>query len=71
MWGHGEEHFWGMHWIWWILWLGFISWIFLTPWDVPGQRRNSNSPLEILKKRYAAGEINKQEYEEMKKTIEK
>ncbi len=35
--------------------------------DEPG-RKNSKA-LEILKARYAKGEINKEEYEEMKKVI--
>jgi putative membrane protein len=59
-----------MHLIWWILWLIFIFWIFAIPYDIPGQRKKKDSPLDILKKRYAAGEINKNEYEEMKKTLE-
>lgn len=64
-------HYGGMHWIWWMLWIIFLFWIFLTPWDIPGQRKRKDSPLDILKKRYAAGEINTQEYEERKKVIEK
>ncbi|NOQ88459.1 MAG: SHOCT domain-containing protein [Gammaproteobacteria bacterium] len=31
----------------------------------------SASPLEILKKRYASGEINQEEFESMKKELEK
>jgi putative membrane protein len=65
-----DGHFGGMHLIWWILWLIFIFWIFAIPYDIPGQRKKKDSPLDILKKRYAAGEINKNEYEEMKKTLE-
>jgi putative membrane protein len=65
-----DGHFGGMHLIWWILWLIFIFWIFAIPYDIPGQRKKKETPLDILKKRYAAGEINKNEYEEMKKTLE-
>ena len=66
-----DGHFGGMHWIWWILWLIFIFWIFATPYDIPGKRKKNVSPLDILKKRFAAGEINKEEYEERKKVLEK
>tara|TARA_R110002072_G_scaffold116140_1_gene246516 strand:- start:1039 stop:1260 length:222 start_codon:yes stop_codon:yes gene_type:complete len=70
MWHFDGHHFWGMHWFWWILWLIFIFWIFATPYDVPGQRKKKDSPLDILKKRFASGEINKEEYEEKKKILE-
>jgi len=68
--GHSNyDYFWGMHWLWWIILIIIIIWIFAIPHDIPGQRRKKESPLDILKKRYASGEINKEEYEEMKKTI--
>lgn len=63
-------HFWGMHLIWWILWIIVLIWIFVTPYDVPGQRKRSDSPLDILKKRFASGEITKEEYHERKKILE-
>ena len=62
-------HLWGMHLIWWIIWIFFIIWIFATPWDIPGQRAKKNSPLDILKKRFARGEISKEEFDNMKKTL--
>lgn len=70
MWHMYDGHFWGMHWIWWILWLIIIFWIFATPWDIPGQRNRKESPIDILKKRYAAGEISTEEYEERKRILE-
>ena len=65
------EHysFWGMNFIWWILWFLLFVWIFVTPWDIPGQRTRKDSPLDILNKRYASGEIDKSEFEEKKKDI--
>jgi putative membrane protein len=62
-------HFGGMHLIWWFIWLGFIFWIFATPYSIPGERRRKDSPLDILKKRFAAGQITEREYEESKAII--
>lgn len=64
-------HFWGMHLVWWFIWLSLLFWIFVTPYDVPGQRRNKNSALDILQKRFASGEITNDEYQEKKKILEK
>ena len=52
---HTGYQFWGMHAIWWVLWLAFIFWIFATPYDIPGQRKKKNSPLDILQKRLLQG----------------
>lgn len=64
-------YFWGMHWIWWILWVILLVWIFATPYDIPGQRTNKETPTEILKRRLARGEITKEEYRQLKYEIEK
>jgi putative membrane protein len=63
-------HFWGMHLIWWFLWFIFLFWIFALPYDVPGRRFRSDAPLDILQRRFAKGEINKDSYLEMKRVIE-
>ena len=66
---HYYGHFFGMHFIWWIIWIILIIWIFATPYDIPFQRTKEESPLDILKKRFAKGEITKEEYEAAKKTL--
>ncbi len=63
-------HYWGMHLIWWIIWVGCIFWIFATPYDIPGQMKKKDSPLDILQKRYASGKITTHEYQEQKKILE-
>jgi putative membrane protein len=61
--------FWGMHLIWWLIWLIVLFWVFASPYKIPGQTRKKNSPLHVLKMRFASGEITKEEYEEKKKLI--
>jgi putative membrane protein len=63
-------YFGGMHFIWWFIWMGLLFWIFFTPWSIPGERRQKDSPLDILQKRFASGEISKEEYLEQKKILE-
>lgn len=57
-----------------ILWWGLIivGIVFLVKW-ITGQRsettKKEDSALEILKQRYASGEITKEEFEEKKKDL--
>ena len=60
----------GMHLIWWFVWCILIFWIFATPYKIPGQRIQKESPLDILKKRFALGEISKEDYLVKKKLLE-
>jgi len=66
---YDDYHFWGMHLIWWFIWMILLLWVFAIPYNIPGQRAKKDSPLDILKKRFALGEINKEEYVEKKKLI--
>jgi putative membrane protein len=65
------QYYWGMNWIWWVLWIMLLIWIFAVPYDIPGQRRRRQDALDILKKRYASGQIDLKEYEERKAVIER
>lgn len=57
----------------WIVVLGLIVWAVVAGVRRPGESditgRTPDSALEILKRRYARGEINKEEYEEKKKDL--
>ena len=64
-----NNYFWGMNAIWWIVWVVLLFWIFAVPYDVPGQRRRRDSPLEVLKKRFASGQITKEEFLNQKEIL--
>jgi putative membrane protein len=54
--------------VFWLVLLFVVARIFRHP----GHRwedRSDNSPLDILKERYAKGEIDKKQFEEMKKAV--
>ena len=63
------NNFWGMNLIWWFIWCVLLFWIFATPYNIPGQRNKKDSPLDILQKRFAAGELSNEEYNEKKKML--
>jgi len=65
-----ENYYGGMNFFWWIIWGGLLIWIFAIPYDIPFQRNKKSSPLDILQKRFASGEISKDEYYEKKTIIE-
>ena len=60
----------GMNLVWWFIWVILLFWIFATPYDIPGQRRRKDGPLDILQKRFASGEITNDEYQSKKKILE-
>lgn len=67
---------WGGMWIIWIIWLVIVAsiiWIVisLVSRSKRGDEnlRSTESPMDILKKRYAKGEISKEQFEGMKKDI--
>ena len=63
----------GMHMIWWFFWIimlvSFFS--FLTPVPRKKARLNRLTPLDILQRRFAAGEISTEDYEERKTRLER
>jgi len=80
-WGHGMMGGWGMGWLGGIFMLVFwvliiVGLVFLVKWLVQSSRSgspqgggNGSRALEVLRERYARGEIDKQEFEEKKRDI--
>ncbi len=75
MWGMGS--YWGGPWA---MVLGFLFWIlvlfgivyfvaYLVRWS-SGDVKKEESPMEVLKKRYARGEIDAEEFAKIKKNLE-
>ena len=70
---------WGGMWIGWLFWLIILGVIVWAVIKISGNARRSGpshdlsqseSPMDILKKRYARGEISKEEFEQMKRDIQ-
>ena len=68
------DHGWfgGMHMFWWIFWVAVIVlfFVFLDAEPKHKARRRRKKPLDILQRRYAAGEITTEEYTERKARLE-
>ena len=66
-----DHHFIGLHWIWWII-ITLI--ILLAVFNILPYRYSTSEsredPLDILKKRFARGEIEREEYRERKRIVE-
>lgn len=67
----------GMHWFMWIIWILVIAllvwgvyWLVTSRRSKAGEERPlKESPSETLKRRYAAGEISTEDYEERKRKL--
>jgi len=53
----------------WILVLFFLVWVFKTLFNKKSTSAASPSALDVLRQRYAAGEIEREEYERMKQEL--
>ncbi len=83
-WSVGSYGMMGSNWGWGMMGLGFmflpmllfwgaVIWLIVTLVNSAGksreEREERGSPMEILKKRFARGELTKKQYEEMKKEL--
>ena len=74
--GPGMHGFLGMGWLGLFFWafllalvVALIRWFWRTSGAIPRQKKQEDRALEILRERYARGEINKEEFESMKNDL--
>ena len=64
--------FFGMHFFWWAFWIVLIVTAFSPVTPVPkNQLRSGERALDILRRRFAAGQISTEEYERRKAVLER
>ena len=66
--------YWGMSGVWWLFWVFALIALFAFAVPVPRTRwreLRDSSPFAILQRRYAAGEITTEQYEERKAVLER
>lgn len=63
-------HYFGMHRFWWLFWVFVLIVIFLVLKPYLKVKNGKDSALEILSRKYASGEISKEEFVERKKILE-
>ena len=64
---YGYNSFWNILWL--ILLIGAIVLIVWLIYKLTKKREESETPISILQKRYAKGEVSKKQFEEMKKVL--
>ena len=64
---------WGMHWGWWFFWILIVLgalWLLARTREPSSPPPSHETPLDLLQRRYAAGEMSTEDYEERKARLE-
>lgn len=64
-----DHHFIGMHWIWWIILVGIILLVVFNVIPYRPKYDLKEDAMDILKIRFAKGEIEREEFEERKQIL--
>jgi putative membrane protein len=64
------ESYWGMHFFWWFFWITAMVLLFV-PLTPISRTRGRQSAIEVLQRRYAAGEVATEAYDERKAILER
>lgn len=67
---YGWGGMWGFPWMIFVFLAVVAACFFLCQGRYPRGDRTKETPLEIIKKRYAKGEISREQFEEMKKDLQ-
>lgn len=70
---HGTEwSFFGMHFLWWFVWIAIILTAFTNYTPIPKSHlRAGERAFDILRRRYAAGQLSTEDYEQRKAVLER
>ncbi|MHB1106396.1 MAG: SHOCT domain-containing protein [Lutibacter sp.] len=66
---NNDWHYFGMHGIWWLFWVIVLIVIFLVLKPYLIGKKGKDSSLEILRRKYASGDISTEEFEERKRVL--
>jgi len=63
----------GMHGLWWLFWLALIGVLVFYGWGSPSAKRQRprETPLDVLQRRLASGEIAPEQYEQRKALLDR
>jgi putative membrane protein len=64
-----DHHSIGMHWIWWLIVVGIILLVIFNVIPYRSKPELEEDAMDILKKRFARGEIEREEFEERQRII--
>lgn len=64
-----DHHFFGMHWLWWIIMTILVLLVVFNVIPYRSRTDITEDALDILKKRFARGEIEREEFEERKQVL--
>lgn len=59
----------GMHWFWWVFWVVFVIVLVWAVTRTSSPPQQQETPLDVLERRYAEGEISTEEFEERKSRL--
>jgi putative membrane protein len=68
---NNDWHYFGMHGFWWLFWVALVLiLLFLIFRPVMTSKKSKDTSIDILRRKYASGDISTEEFEERKRALE-